>query len=217
MKKLIAILTIAIVLVGAVFADTETHGIKVRAQVGETLPSFQLSFSTFKTNANENVFGTQNYAAQADGSALDIGFDLAAEDSAVFSLYLANKAKTNRVFTVTFSDGVFDVSRNGSGVVADHAGQTYGPSSITTAVANGQAAVVDAEANNAAIYEVALGNAQDATNKPITITFHGRTVKTEDVVLATATYAYLGDDSIDPTTTETPYYYATVTMTVTTE
>ena len=57
MKKLIAIVTIAIVLVGAVFADTtENHKLQITAHVGEQAPVFQLVYdANHKTNTEDNA------------------------------------------------------------------------------------------------------------------------------------------------------------------
>ena len=213
MKKAITILAVLIVLVGAVFALDETHTIRVKADVTAVEPAIQLKITaddeTYATNNTAKEFyekegnpaqATQhNYAAQADQNAIDVKFNLDQNGNIVAKAYLANNAKTNKVYTLAFSNGVFSVKRNG--VSGDHE-----PTTITTAAGN-------SVANE---YTVALGQAQDPTNKPVTVTFLGKTVTTKDVVLAQATYAYTADTTIDPNTDQNQWYYANIVLTVST-
>ena len=215
MKKAITILAVLIVLVGAVFATSEQHDIRIKADVTAVEPAFQLKFqpknleiNSYATNSGKAAYtGSASYAAQADNAAIDINFNLNEDGSVVAYAYLANQAKTNRVYTLAFSGGDFAAKKNKGAF-------THSPTSITTAVMDGQAAVTRTS-DDAALYEVALV-AGEQTNRNITVTFHGKTVETADVALAKATYAYTGDDDIDPTTEAEPWYYANITLTVST-
>ncbi len=215
MKKAITILAVLIVLVGAVFATSEQHDIKVKADVAAVEPAIQLRIQAYnselddyKTNTTPNAYdGTKSYAAQAEGQAIDVNFNLNENGSVVAYAYLANYAKTNKVYTLAFSGGDFAAKKN-------KGNYTHSPTSITTAVMEGQAAVTR-ESDGAALYEVALVSGNQS-NRNITVTFHGKTVVEKDVPLAKATYAYTGDDDIDPTTPQNPWYYADITLTVST-
>ena len=223
MKKAITILAILAIVVGAVFATSETHTLRVKADVTAVEPAIQLKLNVndYKTNGSANEYyqavevegvltPTQhNYTDYAtDGNAFDTGFNLDAAGSVTAYAYLANYAKTNKIYTLHFSDGVFSVKRNGNP-------EDYAPSSITSS----------AGASAATFYTTALGTAhvdpQDEesallTNQDITVTFLGKTVETKDVILAQAVFAYPGDTTIDPTTSENPWYYANITLTVST-
>ena len=227
MKKAITILAILAIVVGAVFATNETHTLRVRADVTAVEPAIQLKLNVneYKTNGTPNEYyqavreevegvptlvPTQhNYTDYAtNNNAFDTGFNLDQQGSVTAYAYLANYAKTNKIYTLSFSDGEFSVKRHGNT-------ETYGPSSITSSAGD----------SAATFYTTALGTAhvdpEDAesellTNQDITVTFLGKTVETKDVILAQAVFAYPGDTTIDPTTSENPWYYANITLTVST-
>lgn len=201
MKKVLTILAVLIVLTSAVFAASEVHTIRVKADVTEVVPAFQLwlgetKINATKTNATPVAF-TDNatYNLVDDGSAIDTGFNLDAGGSVTVYAVLANKAKINKAYTLTFSDGVFAVTRNGA------------PGSLNPTIAIEAGAVITGTS--------AVAKTVEAANAPVQVTFNGTTVTATDPKLATATYNYTGDPTIDPTA-EDEYYYANIVLTVAT-
>ena len=218
MKKVIAILAVMIVLVGAVFA-AETHTIKVKSTIDEVLPVFQLMIDLTKsadyyTNANKVKFDNGTYAELTEDpdTAKDVEFSLENGGDVTVKCYLANLAKTTHKYTLAFSDGVFAVARNKVTL-----NQTRAPKSITTSTGD----------NVEDIYTITKGNAlsnelvdpedetqgyKPLTNQAIEVQFHGKTVETKDVVLAQAVFNYAPDTTIDPGT-----YFADITLSITTD
>ena len=197
MKKVLTILAVLIVLTSAVFAESEVHTIRVKADVTEVVPAFQLWLGETKTNTTPVVFkNNATYNLVDDATAIDTGFNLDAGGSVTVYAVLANKAKINKAYTLTFSNGVFNVTRNGG------AG-TLVPSIETTA-----GAVI--------VGTSAIAKLDDAVaDSPVEVTFNGTTVTAADPKLATAVYSYTGDPTIDPTA-EDEYYYANIVLTVST-
>lgn len=193
MKKIFAILLVAFVTFGMVFAAAETHIIKIKADVTEITPAFQLVYGVNKTNTTPNVFTNNASYDPYDSAAIDTGFNLDAGGTVTVTAVLANKAKTKTAYTLTFSDGVFDVKRNGTD-------GTLVPSIVTTAgdVITGTSAVA---------------KASEAADAPVNVTFNGTTVTATNPVLATATYTYTADPTIDPNA-DGEFYYADILLTV---
>ena len=216
MKKLIAILAIMMVIVGAVFADptptpesgnSETHKLHVKSNVLEVVPAFQLWFgdgtvaTVEKTNATPNDFVNGGSYDPYANAALYVGFTLDEGGDVTVVAVLANKAKINKAFDLAFSDGTFSVNRNGQP-------ETFGPTSITTTaggVITGTSSIAKVKEANA---EAAAADAA------VRVTFNGTTVTATNPVLATAIYSYTGDPTIDPNATG-EYYYADIVLTVT--
>ena len=207
MKKLIAILAIMVVLAGFVFAatpasgDSETHKIKVKADVTEVVPQFQLWYGTNKTNTTPADFANGVEYTPYATAAIDVGFNLDANGSVTVTAVLANKAKINKAFDLAFSDGVFAVKKNGQD-------DTHAPSSITTTAG-------DVITGTSSIAKVIAANAQEAAaDAAVRVTFNGTTVTATNPVLATAVYAYTADPTIDPNPAG-EFYYADIVLTVT--
>lgn len=235
MKKLLTILMVLVLVAGFAFADgettytsgnqpktsgvasnaSETHKIIVRSDVGEVLPVFNLAFgSAANTNSDKDaagaVFGAatndvRTVGTETENGAVYIGFSLNENGQATFTATVL-KGKMNRIFDLEFSDGVFAVRRGGNP-------QGHSPEKIVTAAGAGGTGV-------SAALGAAAGHDGDG-NKKITVTFDGKTVNGSATV-ATATYYYLGDDTIDATdvnhiteSVEDDWYYATIQMTVT--
>ena len=209
MKKLIAILAIMVVLAGAVFAS-EGHTIRVKADVTEVIPAFQLMIDLtevddFYTNTTPTQYGNNAYSPLTNDTAKDVEFNLDQNGNVTVKCYLANFAKTTHKYTLVFSDGAFKNIKKNKQDADDHA-----PTSITTSTG----------ANVADTYTITLGTAHVdgddtkplLTNQAIEVQFHGKTVETKDVVLAQAVYAYTKDPAIDP-----GVYYADITLTITTD
>ena len=200
MKKVLTILAVLIVLTSAVFADSEAHVIRVTADVTEVVPAFQLWLSVANdesaidatTNGTPNSFeNAKEYKLVDNATAVDTGFNL--DEGGHVSVYavLANKAKSNKAFTLTFSNGVFNVKKNGSSA-------TLVPEIATTA-----GSVITGTS--------AIEKTSSATGAPVQVTFNGTTVTATDPKLATATYSYVADSAIDP-----GVYYADIVLTVAT-
>ena len=195
MKKVLTVLAILVILTSAAFAAaSETHTIRVKADVTQVVPAFQLWLGEAKTNATPNDFtDTASYNEYA-AAAIDTDFNLDAAGTVTVVAKLANLAKINKIYTLTFSDGEFAVKRNGSD-------GTYGPSSIA------------ATANTAEI--AGITDIDETDDDVITVTFNGTTVTADSPTLATVVYSYPGDTTIDPNVGGT-FYYANIVMEVAT-
>ena len=197
MKKLIAILAIAIVLVGAVFATSESHTITVKADVDSVTPKFQLVFGSRSTNnANSTPvdFAAGPYTEGNNTTdKIDVGFKLDAGGTATFYAKIANNAKIVQGYTLTFGGGTF------TGVMRDNVEGTQAPASITVT-------------KGTAVDGLTLA---DPVGYAVTVTFNGRTMELADealpYTLATAEYSYNADVRINP-----GEYFADVTLTVAT-
>lgn len=197
MKKVLTILAVLAIVTFAVFADSEVHTIRIKADVTEVVPAFQLWLGATKTNTTPVEFtNNATYNLVDDASAIDTGFNLDAGGKVTVYAVLANKAKINKAYTLTFSDGVFSVKRN-------TVGGTLVPSITTTALdpkITGTSSIV---------------KTSEAADAPVEVTFNGTTVTATEPKLATAVYNYTGDPTIDPTA-EDEYYYANIVLTVAT-
>ena len=194
MKKVLAVMAIMLVIVGAVFA-AETHTIKIKADVSEVIPAFQLNLlapaETYTTNTTPNVYSASgSYGDLTNLTAKDTNFNLDNGGDVYVNVVLANLAKTVGVYTLSFGGGTFAVNRNSVGgslapVITTAAG------SVTTGISS-------------------IAKASEAAGADVNVTFNGTTVTADSPVVATATYAYTGDTTIDPGT-----YYADITLTIT--
>ena len=209
MKKLIAILMVLAVVAGFVFA-AETHTISVNGKVEEVLPVFQLYMDLNNSVKTNTTNGGAEWAANgeytADGTAVNLGFYLDKAGTVVFFAQLVNPAKTTKAFNLVFSDGIFDVERN------EIAG-TYEPSSITVRKGTDNVGFVLTE------IEKGININFDGKTSGVTYTdaqsveHQGTVISAESpYLLATATYAYPGDTTIDPN--ETTGYVADVVLTI---
>ena len=205
MKKLIAILMVLTLVVGFAFATTtnELHKLKIKSVVGEILPVFQLQYAGETTNSGTVKFSATTYTTNyTEQTALDSGFDIgqATTELAVsFECHLVaddagNLAKTEKSFTITFSDGVFAVSRKGV-----TQGETLEPDSI------------ECEAELPGDTGIASITVDDTVKAKTTVVFNGETVS-DAQLLTTATYTYTSDPTIDMGT-----YYADIVVTITNE
>ena len=216
MKKLIAILAIAIVLVGAVFA-AETHTLRVKSDVGEVLPAFNL-FHVEGTDTNSSATNVVDLTTPGSYTSVttvtDTNFNLDAGGSFSVVAEVINAVKTNKGYTLTFKGGVFQVTRN---TIAGY----LSPNGI---------AVVNGAANDAI---KVFGTPENGENNTITadttdtlsattsVTFSGKTgdVSTNPITIATATYSYTADTSIDPSSTSTKatngFYTADIVLEIT--
>ena len=223
MKKLITILMVLAIVVGAVFAESETHSIRIKSDVDGELPMFQLillnstgvtnnEVNNQTTNTTPNAFGTgenDSYAGnETDATAVDVGFNLDEGGTVTFIAKCANAARfssndTGRIYTLVFTGGTFRVSR-------------YGVASTTTG--EGEQAVTTYEELAPAITVKQTTNPSGFTypetiNNGVKVKIGTSGVKTGETAgatMATAEFKYTADKSIDPGT-----YYADVTLTIT--
>ena len=198
MKKIFAIMMIAVFAIGMVFADSEAHTIKIKADVAPQAPAFQLWYGDAKTNTSKVVFtdsATYDEAYDSPAEAVDTGFNLDVGGTVTVYAVLANAAKINAAYTLTFSDGVFTVNRNA-------VSETLVPTITTTA-----GSVITGTS--------AIAKTTDAADAPVRVTFNGTTVTASNPQLATAAYAYTGDPTIDPNA-DGEFYYADITLIVAT-
>ena len=200
MKKLITILAILIVLVGAVFATTESHSLAINACVDLIVPQFQLKIGSVSTNiASSNAsnkindFGVlASYSGDATPST-GTNINLSGTGTAIVEViaYLANAAKTAQNYTLTFQDGVFTVKRNGT----TSSGSTGDNKNVIPTI------TTEPATNN--------GFSASGANGTVSVDFNGKTCAVGNIVVAT--YSYQQEDAIDPDT-----YTATVTLEIAT-
>lgn len=203
MKKFVVFVLIALIALSTVCAASETHTLKIKANVAEVLPAFQLLLlapaDVYTTNSGAVVFtDAASYNALDTTTAKNVNFQLDEGGTAHFQVNLANLAKTNKSFVLAFSGGTFAAKKNGEAY-------SRNPSAINTSKG----------ANVASIYTITRSGTDGEGNQDITVSFHGKTVTTKDVALATADYIYPADPDIDPNTEAEPYYFADVVLTVT--
>ncbi|MBR2282003.1 MAG: hypothetical protein IJ863_05210 [Spirochaetales bacterium] len=216
MKKVIAILAIMVVLVGAVFAaagDRETHTIKLKTKVAGDDPIFALNALyvdansaniTTATNSEDKAF--ENGSQFTGAKEIQVA-DLSKSDVAVtFYAKLVNQAKSTDTFTITFVPGPFNVKKlDASNNRID--AKIYATNNAETS------------AIGAAATGYTLGNLNIAAGEQIsytnTITFTGAQVATSDNVLATYSVTYAKDEQIAQNTADEAFYYADCVMTVT--
>ena len=192
MKKVLTILAVLIVLTSAVFAASEVHTIRVKADVTEVVPAFQLWLGATKTNTAPVVFtNNETYNLVDDATAIDTGFNLDEGGFVTVFAKLANAAKTTKSYTLKFSDGVFNVKKNTSD-------DTLEPTIVTTALS--------AFTGISSITKVTPA----AEDSDISVAFNGTTV-TDPADLAKAVYTYAATPTIDP-----GVYYANIVLTVST-
>ncbi len=196
MKKLITILAILMVLVGAIFAASETHTIKITVTIEETIPAFQLKFTGTDRTANSNTTPVQfaNNGQRTDSTPATANIDFESNDAAARTItvdaYLANTAKQNKIYTLTFTDGAFKTS-----------GQN--PTTVATPA-------ISAKAGSGAGYGAQYGVSTAAQNNVATVTFGGAIRCTANTLIAQADYVYPKSDIVPGT------YTADIIMTVST-
>lgn len=197
MKKVLTILAVLAIVTFAVFADSEVHTIRIKADVTEVVPAFQLWLGATKTNTTPVAFTDgATYNLVDDATAIDTGWNLDKGGNVTVYAVLANKPKSNRLYTLTFSDGKFSVTRNGEPGTLD-------PSIVTTA----RESLITGASE--------IKKTSSADDAPVQVKFNGTTVTATEPTLATAVYTYVADTEIDPTA-EDEFYYANIVLTVST-
>lgn len=191
MKKVLTILVVLALVAGFAFAEVapktqETHTLTITASVDVEVPEFQLfRDNTLKTNTDANNYDNVNVAYEATDAA---GFKLDAGGSVIVSARVANMAKQKQNYTLQFTDGEFkNVKRNGG---------------------NGtQAPAIKVAKNNTTTDGVTLSQVENSDT--VTAAFTGTKMTVSGYTLATATYTYAPDSTIDPGT-----YTADIVLTV---
>ena len=213
MKKAITLIFIFALLAGLAFAtEQETHTIRLKSVVQNIRPEIQLKITS--VNGNSSSQGATNNANDGRGNVFDGSniysydgtveiFSINEGGSVTFQAVLKNGTNTNESYQLTFGGGVFTgVSRYGeeNGV--------RGPETITTYVGT----EITSSTSDKGIQSITLGSGE-SSNKPVIVSFHGALDKDvtyrDDVILASAVYAYPEDKTINSNT-----YYADVTLTV---
>ncbi len=180
MKKVLTILVVLALVAGFAFAEVapktqETHTLRITASVDVAVPQFQLFRGEVKTNDTPNAFDNATPSYLDNDAA---GFKLDAGGSVEVVAKVANPAKQKQSYTLQFKDGVFDVERNGA--------------------AETQAPTITVEKNNTPTTGVTLS--QDENSDTVTAAFTGTKMTVSGYTLATATYTYGADSTIDPGT-----------------
>lgn len=212
MKKVIAILAIMVVLVGVVFAATENHTIKLRTSIGTDEPVFNLAaaFEDEETGVTSSVV-TNTKNAFADGAnyndkVLDIA-DLSKESATVtFTAKLANKAKSEKQYTITFTPGPFNMEKYDGDNTVPYV--HYASASSTGAlISNFTENRVGVSAT-----DVVKNTVGDQISFSTTLTFNTKSCKAGDLAIFTITYDQV-DETIDLVKKD---YTADATMVVST-
>ena len=177
MKKVLTILVVLALVAGFAFATDpktqETHTLTITASVDAAIPQFQLFRGEVKTNETPNGFDNADTAYEATDAA---GFKLDAGGSVEVVAKVANQAKQKQDYTLTFSDGVFTVDRNGE--------------------SGNQAPSITVAKNATATDGVVLSQVENS--KTVTAAFNGTKMTETGYTIATATYTYGADSTIDP-------------------
>lgn len=213
MKKVIAILAIMVVLVGAVFAatgDAETHTITLKTKVKGDDPIFALSAAyaeaSTATNADEKEFTAGEPYTGA--SQLEVA-DLSKSDVTVtFVSKLVNQAKSTDSFTITFVPGPFNVKK------LDASNNRIDAQIFATNNASSSAIGSNDSGYTLGALNVTTSNSQIEFSN--TVAFTGAQASATNNTLATYSVTYAKDPDIAQNiSSEAAYYYADCVMTVT--
>lgn len=201
MKKAIIISLILIASLSCAFSSSsETHKLTVKSQVGYVAPAFQMEFTSgwlneptvqLITNADAEVFSNTNYTEfGTNDSAIEVADISRYNLSLLFTAKLANNAKSNDTFTLKFTAGGFDVTRNGQE-------GKLNPSSELLTVSER----LDSLAG------ITVGVVSDTDNS-VQFNFNG--TQCEEGDLATFQVGYTADKTIDPM--KDGYYYTDISL-----
>ena len=218
MKKLITILTIMIVLVGAVFAASTDSSLIVTTKINSLEPTFKLSTAETGTATSEVALGTAGTLSNAYAITTDY---LLANDATV-TFYVRQISMSRSVKTYTLTATATDLvlyqypnqAGNGNILVsttAHPADPEYKRFEVTGRDTSTGIAVVKTFADGALeTAKATYGGAADGSSK--TITYKGNAVgsaSSTDIVVASFTCTW--NDNINAVSGD---YQATVTLTV---
>ena len=199
MKKAIIITLILIAAMSCAFsATTETHTMRIKAQVGLVDPAFQFEFTSGMLNTTTELITNSSAEIFKNTAYTEFGTDETATEVAdisrnnlllQFTAKLANKAKSTDSYTLKFIAGGFNVTRNA-------VPGTLNPSSTEVALAEDIASRggIDTTVSNA--------------DNSIRLTFNG--YECTEGALATFAVGYQADKTIDPM--REGYYYTDISL-----
>ena len=201
MKKAIIITVILIAALSCAFSSSdETHVLKLKSQVGVVDPAFQFEFTSgmlsettveLITNSDAEAFGNTTYDYFGTNDTATEVADISRYNlTLLFTAKLANRAKSNDSFTMKFSAGGFDVTRNG-------VEGKLNPSSELLVVSDGLSTLVGLSAGEV-----------DRADNSVRFSFNGTECQAGD--LATFQVGYTADKTIDPM--RDGYYYTDISL-----
>ena len=200
MKKAIIISLILIAAVSCAFSSAETHTITIKSGVGCLDPAFQFEFTSgmlsettveLITNSDAEAFGNTTYDYFGTNDTATEVADISRYNlTLLFTAKLANRAKSNDSFTMKFSAGGFDVTRNG-------VEGKLNPSSELVVVSDGLTTLVGLSAGEV-----------DRADNSVRFSFNGTECQAGD--LATFQVGYTADKTIDPM--RDGYYYTDISL-----
>ncbi len=199
MKKAIIITLILIAAMSCAFsATTETHTMRIKAQVGLVDPAFQFEFTSgmlnttaeLITNSSAEIFKNTTYTEFGTNETATEVADISRNNLLLlFTAKLANKAKSTDSYTLRFNAGGFDVTRS-------EVPGKLNPSNTEIALAE----------------DIASRGGIDTTvsnvDNSIRLTFNG--TECTEGALATFAVGYQADRTIDPM--REGYYYTDISL-----
>jgi len=203
MKKAIIISLILIASLSCAFSSSdETHKLTIKSQVGYVAPAFQMEFTSgwlneptvaLITNSDAEIFSNTNYTEFGTNDTATEVADISRYNlSLLFTAKLANNAKSNDAFTLKFTAGGFDVTRNG-------AEGKLNPSSELVTMSNSLASLAGIDPDRSVL---------DNTENSVQFKFNGTECNEGD--LATFRVGYTADKTIDPM--RDGYYYTDISL-----
>ncbi len=201
MKKAIIISLILIAALSCAFGTSgETHRIEIKSHVGYVAPAFQMEFTSgwlneptveLITNSDAEIFSNTNYTEfGTNDTAIEVADISRYNLSLLFTAKLANNAKSNDAFTLKFTAGGFDVTRNGEDGKLNPSSELLTVSDRIDSLAGLSARVVN------------------ETENSIQFTFNGDLCEEGD--LASFQVGYTADKTIDPM--KDGYYYTDIAL-----
>ena len=201
MKKLIAILTIAIVLVGMVFAadgPEEKHTLTITATSAMQAPAFMLGIGTvYSNNTTPAAYNDEATSAVNYTGSTGTLFDFEDGGTVTVVAYLVNNAKIYEQYKLTFSGGNFAVKKNHEDVTISPVAESNKITSVGSNITG-----IDSITYSDLVAHVNFNGSRCTAD----------TSSTGKVALATATYVYAADPAVDPGT-----YTADIVLTIVSE
>lgn len=204
MKKVALITIILIAAMSCTFSltITETQILTIKSKVDCLEPAFQFEFTSgmlnepmavLVTNADAEVISNSNYNEFAsDDAAIEVADISRYNLNLLFTAKLANNAKSNEAYTLKFTAGGFNVTRNGEE-------GKLNPSTELVTVSNSLASLAGVDTDRSVL---------DNTENAVQFKFNGTECNEGD--LATFQVGYTADKTIDPM--KDGYYYTDISL-----
>ncbi len=204
MKKVALISIILIAIMSCAFSLTisETQILTIKSKVGCLEPAFQFEFTSgmlneptavLVTNADAEVISNSNYNEFAsDDAAIEVADISRYNLNLLFTAKLANNAKSNEAYTLKFTAGGFNVTRNGEE-------GKLNPSSELVTVSNSLASLAGVDTDR---------SVSDNSENAVQFKFNGTECNEGD--LASFHVGYTADKTIDPM--KAGYYYTDISL-----